>query len=143
MRRKRGNKVLVSVFGGLLVTLTGVAIDVSLLPWEKTVLSHQVMGDFIAGLMAVLVCLAIQLKSEEMYYETAMERAAIVAELNHHVRNAVFPLFLALQKSGDADANRIATEAMERINMALRDATTDAFTNKVDYSVATAANKAA
>ena len=35
---------------------------------------------------------------------SAMERAAIVAELNHHVRNAIFPLCLAVQRSGDGDA---------------------------------------
>ncbi len=142
MRRKRFNKLSVSIFGGLLVTLTGVVIDVALLPFEKAVIAHQVMGDFIAGLMAVLVCLAIQLKSEEVHFEAAMERAAIVAELNHHVRNAVFPLFLAIQKTNDPDAQRIATDAMERINMALRDATSDAFTNKVEYTAA-AAEKAA
>ncbi len=64
----------------------------------------------------------------------AIARAAIVAELNHHVRNAVFPLYIAVQKVGDAEAKRIADDAVERINLALRDATADALARGVDYS---------
>jgi hypothetical protein len=63
-----------------------------------------------------------------------MERAAIVAELNHHVRNAIFPMHIAVQRLGDADAKRIADDAVERINLALKDATADALAQNVDYS---------
>jgi hypothetical protein len=63
-----------------------------------------------------------------------MERAAIVAELNHHVRNAVFPMHIAVQTLGNADSKKIADDAMERINIALKDATTDALAGRVDYS---------
>ena len=94
---------------------------------------HQLIGDLISALVAVLVCLALLLKFEEMHYRFAMERAGIVAELNHHVRNAVFPLCLAVQRLGDAESNRIANEAVERINIALKDAAADAFARKVDY----------
>jgi len=62
-----------------------------------------------------------------------MERAAIVAELNHHVRNAVFPMCLAVQRTGDADANRIANDAVDKINIALRDAISDALAQNVSY----------
>lgn len=50
-----------------------------------------------------------------------MDRVAIVAELNHQVRNAVFPLCLSVQRKGDTESNRIANDAVERINIALRD----------------------
>jgi hypothetical protein len=88
----------------------------------------------IAGMTAVIVALAIQLRHEEVHYQVAMERAAIVAELNHHVRNAIFPLSLALHKLGDANASRIADEAVERINIALRDATADAISGRISYA---------
>lgn len=135
MARKRENKVLLAIGAGLLVTITGVAIDLSMLPWERATMVNQLIGDFIAGLMAVLITLAIQLKNEEMHYRFAMERAAIVAELNHHVRNAVFPLCVAVQRNADAEAKAMANEAIERINIALKDAAADAFSRKIDYSV--------
>jgi hypothetical protein len=130
------HKFLYSVFGGLVVVLTGVAIDISLLLFQTTqaMLTHQLMGDFIAGLVATLVCLALQLKHEEVHYRVAMDRAAIVAELNHHVRNAVFPLCLAVQRLGDPEANRVAAEAVERINIALKEAAADVFAQKVSYA---------
>ena len=103
-------------------------------PEQEDALLHAMLGDFIAGLTTVVVCLAIQLKQEEVHYDTSIERAAIVAELNHHVRNAIFPLCLAVQKVGDAEALKAANDAVERINIALRDATTDALSGKMDYA---------
>jgi hypothetical protein len=100
---------------------------------DRALLLHAGIGDFIAGLTAVIVSLAIQLRQEEVHYRTAMERAAIVAELNHHVRNAVFPLCLVIQKLGDADAMKTANDAVERINIALKDATVDALSGRTDY----------
>jgi hypothetical protein len=62
-----------------------------------------------------------------------MARTAIVSELNHHVRNAVFPLCLALQKTGDREAVLVANEAVDRINIALREATADAISGQANY----------
>jgi hypothetical protein len=106
----------------------------TLLANERTTVIYTIMGDIVAGLVSMIVCLAIQLKQEEIHYKTAMERAAIVAELNHHVRNAIFPLCLIAQKIGNEDASRIANEAIDKINIALRDATADAMSGRADYS---------
>ncbi len=65
------------------------------------------------------------------------DRAAIVAELNHHVRNALFPMHIAVMRLGDTDSKKIADEAMERINIALKDATADALARRVDYTFPT------
>ena len=103
------------------------------LPLERAVIVHSLVGDTIAALTAVVVCLAIQLRQEEIHYQTAIERAAIVAELNHHIRNAVFPLSLAVHKAGDPDAISTADGAVERINIALQDATADALSGRAQY----------
>jgi len=95
---------------------------------------HQLMGDCIAGIVATLIFLALQLKHEETHYRVAMDKAAVVGELNHHVRNAMFPLCLAVQRLGDAEANRVANEAIERINIALKEAASDVFAQKVSYA---------
>ena len=131
---KRNSKIGLAVLCGFIVAILAAGVHLAIVPRDRTMLLPAMLGDFIAGLTTVVVCLAIQLKQEEVHYRTAIERAAIVAELNHHVRNAIFPLFLAVQKVGDEDALKTANDAVERINMALRDATTDALSGKVDYS---------
>jgi hypothetical protein len=136
--QQREKKIWIAMLAGAVVTATGVVVDLSLIPFEQAVVVHQIMGDFIAGLVACLVCLAVMLKHEEVHFRVAMDRAAIVAELNHHVRNAVFPLCLAVQKLGDQEANRIAADAVERINIALKEAAADVFSKRVEYGPVTA-----
>ena len=134
-KSRNGAKIRLAVYCGLIVTAISVAVHAATLPMERTLFLHAGIGDVIAGLTAIIVCLAIQLRQEEVHYRTAMERAAIVAELNHHVRNAVFPVCLAVQKVGDAEAIKTANEAVERINLALKDATADALSGRTDYSL--------
>ena len=130
------SKFAVALGAGLLVMAAAILVNISNLPLERGLILKVTAGDAIAGLVTVLVTLAIQLRGDGVYYRFAMERASIVAELNHHVRNAVFPLCLAVQKADDPDGNRLAAEAVERINVALRDAMTDAFAKNVDYGAA-------
>jgi hypothetical protein len=134
MQPRRDHKFLFSVLGGLIVTLTGMAIDLTLLPMQQTYISHQIMGDCIAGVVATLIFLALQLKHEETHFRVSMEKAAAVGELNHHVRNAIFPLCLIVQRLGDAEASRVANEAVERVNIALKEAAADVYSQKVSYS---------
>lgn len=132
--RKKELKIGAALFAGLLVWVIASATNVALLPLDRTLLVRQIVSNFIAGLVAVIVSLALQLRYEEVHYDVVLHRAAIMAEINHHVRNAVFPLYVTVQKLGDADSKRTADEAMERINVVLRDATVDALVGRVDYS---------
>jgi len=132
--KRRPGKVSVSLLAGLIVAISGAVVDAAVIPWDRIVMVHQLIGDFIAGLVAALIALSLQLKQEEQHYGFAAERAASMAELNHHVRNAVFPLCLAVQRLGDADSNKVANEAVERINIALRDASADAFSHRIEYA---------
>jgi hypothetical protein len=129
---KRG-KVALAVVSGLLVGIMAATTHLLMMPLDRGTVLHSLVGDLIAALTAVIVCLAIQLQQEEVHYQTAIERAAIVAELNHHIRNAVFPLSLAIHKSGDAASIGTAQDAVERINIALQDATADALTGRTQY----------
>jgi hypothetical protein len=133
MKTPTMQKIFVSVGSGFLVACTAAVVHLSTMPVERSLLVHELIGDFVAGLVTMLVCLSLHLKYEGVYYRFAMERAAIVAELNHHVRNAVFPMCLAVQRTGDADANRVANDAVDKINIALRDAISDALAQNVSY----------
>jgi hypothetical protein len=130
-----GRKLAISLLGGLLVGMSGALVDlIAVTTYSREVVIHHFVGDVIAFLVAALVCLALQLRNEELHYRFAMERAAIVSELNHHVRNAIFPLLLAVQHTGDDNAQRLSNEAVERINIAMKDAATDVFSMRVNYS---------
>lgn len=134
VQRNRENKVLKAVGAGIVVWLASCASQYALIPMDLASIARHVIANSIGGLVAIIVTLAIQLKQEEVHYHAAMERAAIVAELNHHVRNAIFPMHIAVQRLGDEDAKKIADDAVERINIALKDATADALSRRVDYS---------
>jgi len=128
----RQAKISLSILCGLMVTL--IALGIHLATVGRDINFRLIaIGDLIAGMTAIIVCLAIQLRQEEIHYQTAMDRAAIVAELNHHVRNAIFPLCLAVQNTGNEDAIKTSNDAVERINIALKDATADAMSGRVDY----------
>jgi hypothetical protein len=132
-RTSNGRKILVSIVCGLLVGAIAGGIHWATVPHDRVLITHLFLGDLIAGLSTIIVCLAIQLRQEEVHFASAMSRAAIVSELNHHVRNAVFPLCLAVQKLGDKDASQLANDAVERINIALKEATADAISGRATY----------
>lgn len=133
-RASNVGKIFVAIVCGLVVGAISGAIHWMILPHEQSLLIHVMLGDLVAALTSMIVCLAIQLRQEEVHFASAMSRAAIVSELNHHVRNAVFPLCLAVQKSGDKDASQLANEAVERINVALKEATADAISGRASYA---------
>lgn len=135
VQAEQSSRVLMAVLAGLLVWFFASLADFALLPLERALVVRQVVANSIAGLMAIVVILAIELRYEGVHYRVAMDRAAIISELNHDIRNAVFPVCIALQKTGDPESNRIADQAIERINLALRDATADALARRIDYTV--------
>jgi hypothetical protein len=134
IRRDKEYKVLKAAGAGLLVWLVSAAAQLALFPVDRSLLPRQAIATSIGGLVAVIVTLAIQLGHEEVHHQVAIDRVAIVAELNHHIRNAIFPMHIAVQSLGDVEAKKIADEAVERINIALKDATADALSHRVDYS---------
>ena len=123
-----------ALIGGAAVSVSGMAVDLALLGHERPRLVAFLIANCVAGLIAVISGLAFQLRQEERHFRFATEKAATMAELNHHVRNAVFPLILAVQSSKDPEANRLASEAMSRLDLALRDAAVDAYSGKIRYA---------
>jgi len=131
--RTRRFNIALSIFCGLLVACVAIGVHLATIPHEPGVLLHIALGDVTAGLVAIIIFLALQLKNEETHRDTSIERALIVSELNHHVRNAIFPLCLTVHKAADKEAAQTADAAVERINLVLREATTDAITGRLHY----------
>ncbi|HKU20317.1 MAG TPA: hypothetical protein VL155_08070 [Terriglobales bacterium] len=132
MRTTR-RKILLALLLGLMVSGVTIGLDLSFVRLDH-LLAHLVIAGSIAGLLTIIFTLALQLKQEEQHYMFAAERAAVLAEVNHHVRNAIFPLCVAVNRNGDPDASRLVTECVERINMALRDASVDATVGRYSRS---------
>lgn len=123
-----------SLIGGAAVFVSGMAIDIALFRHEHPNIVAFLIANCVAGLVAIITGLAFQLRQEERHFRFATEKAVTMAELNHHVRNAVFPLILAVQRLQDPESNRLANEAMSRLDIALRDAAVDAYTGKIRYA---------
>jgi hypothetical protein len=130
----RINNFGLAAIGGAAVFVAGMAVNLALLPHDRALIIPLLIANGVTGLIAVVIALALQLRHEERNNRSAIEKAAAMAELNHNVRNAVFPLFLAVQRASDPEADRLANEAMSRLNIALRDAAVDAYSGKVSYA---------
>ncbi len=123
-----------ALMGGAAVFVSGMGVDLALLGHERPKFVAFLIANCVAGLIAVITALAFQLRQEERHFRFATEKAVNMAELNHHVRNAVFPLVLAVQRTQDPESNRLASEAMSRLDIALRDAAVDAYSGKIRYA---------
>ena len=123
-----------ALIGGAVVFLSGLVVDFALLGHERPKAIAFLIANGVAGLIAVITALRFQLRQEERHFRFATEKAVTMAELNHHVRNAVFPLVLAVQRTQDPESNRLASEAMSRLDMVLRDAAVDAYSGKIRYA---------
>jgi hypothetical protein len=123
-----------ALLGGIAVFVSGLVADLGLLGHERHMLVFLMIANCIAGLVAVVAGLAFHLNQEERHFRFATEKAVAMAELNHHVRNAVFPLLLAVERMQDAESSRLANEAMSRLDIALRDAAVDAYSGKIRYA---------
>lgn len=141
-QNREQRKITKAIAAGALVWLASSAADIALIPIDRLLIPRYAIANLVGGLVATVFTLAIQLKHEEVHYRVAMERVAIVSELNHHVRNAIFPMHVILQTLGNSDAKKISDDAVERVNIALKDATADALSGRVDYSAESAADQA-
>jgi hypothetical protein len=131
---KRVTNIGFALLGGAIVFVAGMMVGMALLPHDRISVVHQLIVNCVTSLTTVVIALSIQLRHEERHYQTATERAINMAELNHNVRNSIFPLFLAVQRSGEPESDRLAQEAMARLDIALRDATVDAYSGRIRYA---------
>ncbi|MGA8620341.1 MAG: hypothetical protein WB660_17685 [Candidatus Sulfotelmatobacter sp.] len=75
------------------------------------------------GLSALIVsCLTAMLVhiSRERHRLT-IARMQVIAEMNHHIRNALSPVSLSLDATEDQQLKRVISEAVDRVDWALRE----------------------
>ena len=74
---------------------------------------------FSALLVTLLAAKLIQLTRER--HQLLLARMQVIAEMNHHIRNALSPLSLSLDDTENQQLKNIASEAVDRIDWALRE----------------------
>jgi hypothetical protein len=108
------------------------ALGVGIVSFLATELMHYLLvpdiGRFqermlVEGLSAFVVsCLAAKLLHMSQERDRLiLARMQVIAEMNHHIRNALSPVALSLDATDNQPLNRVIVEAVDRIDWALRE----------------------
>jgi hypothetical protein len=108
------------------------ALGIGVVSFLATELMHYLLvpdiGRFqermlVEGLSAFIVsCLAAKLLHMSRERDRLiLARMQVIAEMNHHIRNALSPVSLSLDIADNQELNRVITEAVDRIDWALRE----------------------
>lgn len=108
---------------GLIVLLSGAVLDVLVQQVQhhhEALWSAIALSDYLAALIAAALFYRV------LWYERARRRAIrrrleIIAEINHHVRNAVYVISLSTHSSQDVEMVRLIQDSLKRIDWALKE----------------------
>jgi hypothetical protein len=84
-------------------------------PHPERLLAEALSAFVVSGLVAKLV----HISGER--HRLVVARMQVIAEMNHHIRNALSPVALSLDATDNQALNRIIVEAVDRIDWALRE----------------------
>ena len=75
------------------------------------------------GVSALIMgCLVAMLfRSARQHHQATQARLQVIAEMNHHIRNALTPISLSAYAAQDQESFRLISEGVERIEWALRE----------------------
>ncbi|MFB3915300.1 MAG: hypothetical protein ACE14M_01115 [Terriglobales bacterium] len=79
-----------------------------------------IVGDALTAVIAAALALTLVSRASERR-RVVHERLEMVAELNHHIRNALEVIQMSVHTTKDKQAIAIINEAAERIQLALRE----------------------
>jgi hypothetical protein len=74
---------------------------------------------FSALVVSLLTAKLVQITRER--HRLTVARMQVIAEMNHHIRNALSPVSLSLDATENQQLNRVISEAVDRIDWALRE----------------------
>lgn len=101
---------------GIAVFAFGYLIDWWLMPGRRELL----YSDAYTGLIAALLSL-VTLRYYRARQRDAIRRMQIIADANHHVRNALYTITLSVHVKNDPELTSITKSAVERIEWVLRE----------------------
>jgi hypothetical protein len=113
-------RLLVFLIGGGVVTSTGLLFDGLLLRQGVPRIQLLVASNVIAGTIAGFLFVQSRIREREKQH-VLEDRLAKVADVNHHVRNALSVVVFYGTQSGNTHAAQLVREAVERIEWTLRE----------------------
>ncbi len=112
--------VAVSFLAAVLVFLIGAALDWFVLREQESRRLAIEVSDFVAGLVAgVLVFRLLQYERERR--RQLRQRLELIAEMNHHVRNALQVISLSAYSYADQQQLAAVKDSVNRIQWALKE----------------------
>lgn len=103
-----------------IATATGLLFDNFLLWQGVSRFQVLVASNMIAGTIAGLLFVQKRIREREKQ-EVLEDRLAKIADVNHHVRNALSVVVFYGKQSGNAHAAQLVQEAVDRIDWTLRE----------------------
>jgi len=111
---------LMSMVAALTVFAIGTGLDLLLIHEHDTRLVIVEASDALGGLVAGGLSFRL-LQYERERRARLRQRVAVIADMNHHVRNALQVISLTAYSSGDKEQLEAIKDSMERIQWALRE----------------------
>lgn len=105
---------------GVTVFLCGVALQRRMLTGKERPLKLLLLGNSVSGVLAGVLALKVMRTSIESR-DGIRERLAMVAEMNHHIRNALQVIELSAHSTRNEQAIASITQAVNRIERVLRE----------------------
>lgn len=105
---------------GLVVLFSGAALDVLVQHHHSTLVSAIAPSDGIAGLVAGALFYRILLYERERR-QAIRRRLEIIAEINHHIRNALYVISLSTHSSQDKEVVKLIEDSLRRIDWTLKE----------------------
>ena len=111
---------LMALVAAVVVFLIGVGIDIALLHEQETRRVVFEVSDALGGLVAGgLIFRLLQYERERR--ARLRQKIAVIADMNHHVRNALQVISFHAYTSADKEQLEAVRESMERIQWALKE----------------------
>jgi hypothetical protein len=107
---------IISVTLGTVVAGSGIALDWYQLPGRRDILYSDLFTGAVAGGLSYLA-----LWYQRSHQRIVLARIRIIAEMNHHIRNAMTPLLFSAHLARHRELLELTKEAAERIDWALRE----------------------
>jgi hypothetical protein len=107
---------LLAVGVGVLVAGTGFALDWYEIPGKTDILWSDIFTGVVASVLTYLA-----LWYQRLHRRLYLARLTTIAEMNHHIRNAITPLLYSSELPKHRELLQLTQAAVERIDWALRE----------------------
>ena len=112
--------LLMAAIAALAVFAIGMGLDIALLREHETQRTTIEISDALGGIVAGALAFRLLLYERERRARLR-QRIAVIADMNHHVRNALQVISLHAYTNSDKEQVEAVKESMERIQWALKE----------------------